>query len=445
MFRPGAKRLGVQASTSGWQSHTRLWVLLIALAFLAPRLILWLCASGPPVSDALWYFNRATSIAQGHGYAFDGKPTAFWPIGYPGFLGMLFVLFPNTPATAYVANLGLSALTLICSFFVFRELDLSVGWALLGVLLLALYPDFIIYQNLATSEILALTLCTVATLLILRARRPGHFLLAGMAIGLATLVKSQLLLLPLVALAYDFATSRHRIRILGVYVLLGIGTALVIAPWTLRNYVVMHRLVLVQSNGGYNLFDGNNAKNPWGGGADANTFAAEFPEIVSDITEQLPDEMGMHDRAQAAALQFIASHPAELLFKRIPRKLRLFFSPDDQGGAWLGRSNTVSDQPPGWIVPLQKISAAYYLAALTLALLSSIAFLADIRRSRAHFILFFSIFYLAGISAIFFGAGRFHFPVLPAIVGCALVTLEAALTRLASGPRPGFSPRASSG
>jgi hypothetical protein len=51
-------------------------------------------------------------------------------------------------------------------------------------------------------------------------------------------------------------------------------------------------------------------------------------------------------------------------------------------------------------------------------------------RSRSHFILLTKIYYFAAISAIFFGEGRFHIPVLPAFVGCILVTLYSMATRL---------------
>jgi phosphoglycerol transferase MdoB-like AlkP superfamily enzyme len=68
----------------------RIFLVLIVLASVVPRLVLLFTASGLPVSDAKWYFDRAVSIVHGNGYAFDGVPTAFWPVGYPGFLALLF-------------------------------------------------------------------------------------------------------------------------------------------------------------------------------------------------------------------------------------------------------------------------------------------------------------------------------------------------------------------
>jgi hypothetical protein len=49
-----------------------------------------------PHSDELWYYNRALGIAAGHGYSESGVPTAYWPIGWPGLLGIVFrLLYPS--------------------------------------------------------------------------------------------------------------------------------------------------------------------------------------------------------------------------------------------------------------------------------------------------------------------------------------------------------------
>ena len=50
-----------------------------------------------PKSDAIWYFRSATEISMGLGYNNpDGIPTAFFPVGYPAFLGALFYFFGSS-------------------------------------------------------------------------------------------------------------------------------------------------------------------------------------------------------------------------------------------------------------------------------------------------------------------------------------------------------------
>src|SRR5215831_2193532 len=135
--------------------------------FRFPRLALLLTASGLPVSDAKWYFDRAVSIVHGNGYAFDGIPTAFWPVGYPGFLALLFWI------------------------------------ALFRILVLTAFPNFIFYQNLLLSEMLMTAILSISLLALIVARRNYQFLATGVFFGLATLVKSQALFLPLLPFIYD--------------------------------------------------------------------------------------------------------------------------------------------------------------------------------------------------------------------------------------------------
>ena len=60
-------------------------------------------------SDAAWYLSRASSIAAGEGYTEGGYPTAYWPVGYPGFLGVLFYLFGQSALVGQAANLLMAA------------------------------------------------------------------------------------------------------------------------------------------------------------------------------------------------------------------------------------------------------------------------------------------------------------------------------------------------
>jgi hypothetical protein len=131
-------------------------------------------------------------------------------------------------------------------------------------------------------------------------------------LGLATLVKSQILFLPVFIVIYDFWLSHQRKNVIFNYLMLAGGILVVVIPWTARNYLVFDRFILVQSNGGYNLLMGNNKYNRWGGSTGAaSEFVSMFPGIVADINHALSDEMGMNDRATTVALHFIMSNPVE--------------------------------------------------------------------------------------------------------------------------------------
>ena len=65
--------------------------------------LLWIgLVHADQVYDWIWYYQRGVSIASGHGYYVDGIPTAYWPVGYPGFLGG--ALLSRGPARSRGAN-----------------------------------------------------------------------------------------------------------------------------------------------------------------------------------------------------------------------------------------------------------------------------------------------------------------------------------------------------
>src|SRR3990167_3428778 len=75
------------------------------LAFIGVRLALIVFVPVEPGSDALWYFNRASTLAEQGSYSENGLPTAFWPVGYPAFLALLFTFTGTHLAVAQFANL----------------------------------------------------------------------------------------------------------------------------------------------------------------------------------------------------------------------------------------------------------------------------------------------------------------------------------------------------
>jgi len=64
-----------------------------------------------PLGDSVWYEQAGYNIAEGEGYTIAGKPTAFWPAGYPIFLGVVYFIFGHS---LFVARLW----TVILSFYI---------------------------------------------------------------------------------------------------------------------------------------------------------------------------------------------------------------------------------------------------------------------------------------------------------------------------------------
>jgi hypothetical protein len=143
--------------------------------------------------------------------------------------------------------------------------------------------------------------------------------LAGLAVGVATLVRPQsLVLAPLLgvfALAPGAGLSR-RLAAGGLMTALALATC---APWTARNCVRMKQCSLVSVNGGWNLLIGI--------GPNANGHWA--PVDVPDACKTVWDEAGKDACFGREARAAIAREPGRFL-ALVPKKLGATF---DYGGA----------------------------------------------------------------------------------------------------------------
>ncbi len=278
---------------------------MVAALFLAPRIGWMLAVDAAPMSDQLWYFERAVGLLNGEGYAVQGQPTAFWPVGYPAFLAGLFAVFGPDIEVAKAANLVLSAMAMAFVYRISRRATGSEAAARAALVLAVLYPTLIFYTELLYSELLFMALLLAGIDLLLGAaetrRRWVAVAAAGVCFGLASLVKTQGLLLPGLLMGGALVLRRIGFRQAVLTGLVAYAACLaVIAPWTMRNWTVLGQPVLISTNGGFNLYMGNNPWNRWGG------YMWPAPPEFMDATENLnilkaiPDEIGAEREAQPA-------------------------------------------------------------------------------------------------------------------------------------------------
>jgi 4-amino-4-deoxy-L-arabinose transferase-like glycosyltransferase len=223
-----------------------------------------------PVNDARSYLKLANEIANTGDYSSRDAgaggtrgPSAYFPPGYPYFLGAVDLLDGHLtggssavhPARVAQALLGTVTVALI-GLVAFELFGSTV--ALIALALAAVYPVLIELSGVLVAEnlLVALELAAVwATLRARRARRaPAWIAAAGVLCGLATLthVNGALLLIP-VALAVWTARPRWAARALAAPGLLIAAAALTVAPWTIRNAIVMHSFIPVSDETGITL------------------------------------------------------------------------------------------------------------------------------------------------------------------------------------------------
>lgn len=213
-----------------------------------------------PVVDAASYHQMATDFARGAPLE-DG---ACWqPPLWPLLLGVIYRICGISIVTAKIllACLGAGSCMLLCRL-AGRLFSPRVG--ILAGLLLACYGPFVFFQTQLLPTGPAVFLNLLALVLLLSARERGgwwRWLLCGAVVGAATItVPNAIVLLP-VMLGWELLSAERgkRLRpVLARGALMCAGVVLLIAPVTLRNYLVSGEFVPISTNGGINFYIGNN-------------------------------------------------------------------------------------------------------------------------------------------------------------------------------------------
>lgn len=396
-----------------------------------------------PVGDGTWYFRTALDLAEGRGYiAYDRAfpldetntdmfagnpvPTAFWPVGYSAFLAGIFVLLGHVLPPLLLAKgsnivlyLGLIWLTYRCSQRCFR----SEYAARLTVLMLCFYPNHIAYTSLVTAEILFAFLLMLGTLLMVEDHQKRNdasltvrIVLAGLVFGYATLTKPQAVVIPLILLAllYHSHISLMLKRTATLYAIL----LLVLAWWTHRNYQVFGAVFFVSNNSGINLLIGNNA---------AATGTYMWHDELTARVMAVEDEHERDVFARTMTLRYVSTYPWRTL-ALIPNKLFYLYASDIDGFGWnrIGSQSIQSDLV--WTL-LRASAEVIYVAVFVLFFVGLWRFRRRLTRYQLigpALLVFFTLIYLP-----FFGASRYHFPLIPWLTiyaGAALAHLLAPTT-----------------
>ncbi len=234
-------------------------VALLAVAA-AVRLACWLALRDEPIFrvpqlDAATYDEWARALA--HGDFGVGRPYWMAPL-YPHLLALVYLVCGTGITAPQLLQLALNLLTVWLVWRLARRAA-DEPTALLAAALFAFYGPPVLYAHLLLLETVQTALLAIAALLAVRAAEaPTVRRLAGLGavIAAAALARGNALLLlaavPLLALP---PLSGRRGRWRGAAAL-WLGAALVIAPVTLRNIFVGRDFVLLTSNGGLNLFIG---------------------------------------------------------------------------------------------------------------------------------------------------------------------------------------------
>lgn len=207
-----------------------------------------------PVVDSAAYDRWAQEIARGD---VVGKQVFYQDPLYPYFLGAVYKVFGRDLYLVRLLQILLGVAGCWMLFEAARRLG-GTAVAFVALAIAALYRPFLFYDTALLKEFLAVVLVETALLCVVLDRK-WSWLAAGLALGLAVLIRANLLLV--VAILAIFLAIRKRFA---PAALVAGGALLAILPVTIRNAVVAKDFVLTTYQLGPNFYIGNHPGNSTG-------------------------------------------------------------------------------------------------------------------------------------------------------------------------------------
>jgi 4-amino-4-deoxy-L-arabinose transferase-like glycosyltransferase len=232
-------------------------LLALTLAGLAARL-LWVALEPPtfPVADeTMWVSWARTLLSPEVAFSPLRLRFVFHPPLYLYFMGVPFALFGSLAAVKYAQCLAGALLVPALGLLGRRAFGPKAGLVAAGMA--ALYPELVWFASHFWAETVFTVLLWWAMERLVAAEERGSAkvaLASGLLWGLAVLTReTALYFLPVAAvwLAWGRAGGARRAAWLLV------AAALVVVPWTVRNWLVFRTFVPVSTSGALNLWQGN--------------------------------------------------------------------------------------------------------------------------------------------------------------------------------------------
>ncbi|HAX75275.1 MAG TPA: glycosyl transferase family 39 [Cyanobacteria bacterium UBA11372] len=386
-----------------------LWIILLALLLR----VLWVVAVPVvPISDSHAYDTLARNLASGIGYRWSSyaPPTAFWPVGTSLIYSLLYRVFGFTYLPIVIFNLLLSAIIIFCS------MRLAQTWfnrsvAIATGLLLALWPIQIQFTTVLASELPFIALVLVALLLWINDRTNLWLraILVGILSATATYVRPIAYLIPLLLLFFRWVKTRELFKSLKATAIIFVLMAVLLAPWSIRNTMAFGQFVTISTNGGANLWMGNNPNSTGG--------FMKLPAEVYGMNEAERDKY-----LKSVALAHIKEKPLLFVWRCVTRLVDTH-SRESIGISW-NESGLKKRYGTGILLPLKIINQIFWMSVLGLAL-SGIVIL-GLQQGLLTTITHPTVViwgYFVAIHAIIVAQDRYHFPSIPMIAILAAFTL----------------------
>jgi 4-amino-4-deoxy-L-arabinose transferase-like glycosyltransferase len=400
-----------------------------------------------PVNDAGSYLTLASEVAHigdysnshrsGAGAGGTRGPSAYFPPGYPYFLAAVDLLDGHTsrrgaavdPARISQAALGTVTVGLV-GLVALEAFGDTIG--LIALVLAAIYPVLIGLSGTLVAENLLIAFVLAAVWAALRARRSAdrRYLwtaATGLFTGLAALTHANGIVI-VVPLLFAVWTDRPRVawRALAAPALLIAVTAVTLAPWVIRNAIVLHRFIPITDETGITLVG---TYNP----ASAANHQVPYKWRLYDGIAQdkrlarrsgTLTEAALGDKLQSQALHYIGDHPLAPLKVAYHNTLRMF----ELEGSFAWHASAAAIDLP---IAVARIGVISFWLLCALAVIG--AFTRAVR-DAPKWLWWVPILFALTIVFVNVETPRFREPVDPFLILLAACAVGALLARLRSSP-----------
>ena len=286
------------------------------------------------------YDYGARSMLNGQGFVCTEERgyRAFLPPGYSFFLAGVYWLFGHSFFAARFIQAILGALTVVFAYVLTRQM-FAEKVARLGAWILAFYPESVQFADLMQTETVFLFLFLLAMVFFVRSLSADtaeptmaksakggpwpNLVAAGLLFGVSALVRSIIMFyLPLVIGFFLIFKRDRRMIVRSVIVTLIMLAA--IAPWTIRNYVVLDAFVPINTKAGWDFFQHNHSgiyyivRN-----LSDEPGEDEADRLATDENGHI-DELKLSRVCQKLALKWIFENPHIFIFKGVRMQWNLY-------------------------------------------------------------------------------------------------------------------------
>jgi len=309
---------------------------------------------------------------------------------YPLFLSGVYRIFGQNFLLGRVVQAGIASFSIVLLYYLTKEIfDKKI--AFIAGLTACFNFTLIHYTGLFGTETFYIFLSIIFFIYLIKSikyQKINYFILSGIFLGLSSLCRPTILaFIPFVFFAL-LVTSRIR-KLWFFSFITVLMSLLVVFPWTVRNYSIHNRFVLISTNGGGVFWIGLHSGAPGG---------YHFPKDESNPLYKVKDEVERNRIGYKEGMKFIRNHPKEFI--------RLMFIKSKQFWSL-------------WPLDAPK-SVKQQCVYVILSIIGT--FLSIKRRENSIFILLY-IFVVWGVHTVVHSGNRYSVPLIPFLCMFASYTL----------------------